>query len=63
MASPFNPAAGTFVDQLLAGQAPPSPKTRVPPDWQRWATAQKMIKGYQNNWNPNPIGTRLTENG
>lgn len=40
----------------------PGIPTKTPPAWKRWDTGQKMIKGYQNNWNPNPMMTRLTEN-
>lgn len=39
----------------------PKPAARVPPDWKRFDTAQKMITGYQNNWQPNPMLIRLLE--
>ena len=39
----------------------PSMPTQVPPAWKRWDTSQKMEDGYRNNWEPNPILTRLTQ--
>ena len=61
------------IDQPEAPVLPPPPMwkpptgqpgidTQVPPAWKRWDTGRKMIDGYRNNWNPNPIMTRLTEN-
>ena len=49
-----------------AGAAPPewsqpNDSASVPPKWKRWDTANKMIDGYQNGWNPNPILIRLLE--
>lgn len=41
----------------------PNEGAKVPPRWQRFETAQKMIDGYQNNWSPNPILTRILEGG
>ena len=39
----------------------PNIETNVPPRWKRWDTANKMIDGYQNGWNPNPVLLRLLE--
>lgn len=37
----------------------PNIPNRVPPRIERWQTGQKMIDGYANGWQPNPILTRL----
>ena len=41
----------------------PNESSKVPPRWKRFETGQKMIEGYKNNWNPNPILTRILEGG
>lgn len=38
---------------------PPNIPPHLAPRAQRWATAQQMINGYQNGWQPNPIITRV----
>ena len=39
----------------------PNESARVPPREQRFETGQKMIDGYQNGWNPNPMLIRILE--
>jgi hypothetical protein len=46
---------------LASGSPPPTIPNKVPPRWQRWANAQQMIAGYQNDWNPNPVLTQLLD--
>ena len=36
-------------------------KSHLPSSDKRQETAQKMIAGYQNNWQPNPILTSVLE--
>ena len=40
---------------------PPTVPSRVPPQWQRFATAQSMQNGYRNGWQPNPMLTRVID--
>lgn len=42
-------------------QEMPNSSTKVPPQWQRYVTAQKMQKAYASNWTPNPILIRVTD--
>lgn len=39
----------------------PTEHNRTPPAWKRFERGQRMIEGYANGWNPNPILTRIRE--
>ena len=39
----------------------PNDSAKVPPRVQRFETGQKMIDGYQNGWDPNPLLIRVLE--
>lgn len=43
----------------IAPQGMPNPSTKVPPAWDRYQTAQQMMEGYRNGWQPNPLLTRI----
>jgi hypothetical protein len=40
---------------------PPEPKDRLPTAFDRWLMAEKMKQGYRNNWFPNPVIMKNTE--
>ncbi len=42
-------------------QEMPNSSTKVPPQWQRYVTAQKMQHAYANGWQPNPMLIRVTD--
>jgi hypothetical protein len=43
-----------------SGHTPP-PNGNSASQWDRWSGAQKMIDGFQNGWQPNPVLTNLLE--
>ncbi len=54
------PAATPPTPPMPSTETPlPSIPSRVPPQWDRYVTAEKMKDSYLNGWNPNPLLVRL----